>query len=94
MWQLLKPLKVDVFEKYWQRVEGEEFNYSQCELVGTEMHKQNQRYGFRRCGASYYSYKNDSKHGLWVSITSNFIFIQIWKNGSQIFGLTIDRSGK
>ena len=61
MWQLLKPLTAEVFEEYWQRVEGAEFDYSGCELVGDGMVKQNQGYGFmREYGSSYGSYKNNS----------------------------------
>ena len=77
MWRKLKPLKVDVFEKYWQRVEGEVFNYSQCELVGECMKKQNQLHGFRRYGATYGSIKNNTEHGLWVAIFSDSIEIHI-----------------
>ena len=93
MWQLLKPLKVDVFEKYWQRVEGEQFDYSQCELVGDRMYKQDQWHGFGRDGRIYESVKNNSWHGLWVFINSNNINIEIYKNGSRIFDLDIDKSG-
>ena len=41
MWKLLKPMTVEFFAQFWKRVEGEDFDYSGCELDGEKMEKQN-----------------------------------------------------
>ena len=88
----------EFFAQIWKRVEGEDFDYSGCELVEENgkkrMKKQNKWHGFMRVGSWYRSYKNGALHGLEVGIYSDKIRIWINKNGQWIFNLEFDKAGK
>ena len=98
MWQLLKPMKEEFFAQIWKRVEGEDFDYSGCELVeengDQKMKKQNEKHGFMREGSGYVSFKNGAGHGLTVEIWSDEIRIYIYKNDQELFYLEFDKTGK
>ena len=93
MWKKLKPLTVDMFESIWRRLGDSEFAYDDCALDGDSMKRGQERHGFERQGANYYSHREGRQHGLSVVI-SYYYYIYVHNNGEEVFHLKFNTSGK